>query len=796
MKAKGWGEGREDKGGMMKGFYLLLAVSCRLSIASGQWLEKTVLLPDSCGGLIWPETAVWNTLQHRLFVTGGFADAVVAIDGGTNRRCARIPLPGGSHHVCFNPRSNKLYCTQDANVAVVDCARETVIANPAAGSIPMTLCFDSADNRIYCANNGSSNLTAIDGVTNSVVATIPVRANPQYLCYSPQSNRLYCTYSGDTRITVVNCLTNQVVKTITAPHNVTQLLYYPAGDKVYCIINQPECLGVIDCATDSLFRTVNTRGVPLGLGSNPGAGRVYASIWPESLAVIDAAADTLVKKFRIGVDGAICCDTANRRVFCLGSELATIDGWGDSLVAHRPIGVGLTDMCLGGGTRRLYFVDYARFSVHVFDTELDTLVATIPVGLFVWSLGYNPVDEKVYAPDFEYDQTAVIDAAAVRPIRVLQLPPGAHTMAVGCIPDQDKVYCGNDWGDTITVLDGATDSVIKRFKAEDGSNAFCRLPGTNKLYCLGSNMYAVSVVDCSADSMIDTVRVRENPVALCLNPAASKLYCANHGYAGQESTVSVIDCARDSVVATVRVGTGTCVLCPIAATNRVYCASEQADNISVIDCATDSVVRVIALNSTPTQLCYSSALNKVYCGTSDGCLKVIDTGTDSIVRVLGMPAACSRLCLDTVRNKVYAAFAGADSVVVIDAASDTCIAGIRVGDGPCDLVWSPSRSRVFVANRNSSSISVIRDSGFVGMETGGARAVRRAMPTGTVFRGTLFVPLSPGPDAGIEIVLLDVTGRKVARLRPGRNDVSNLSSGVYFVQSGQVHETAKVAIQR
>jgi hypothetical protein len=60
----------------------------------------------------------------------------------------------------------------------------------------------------------------------------------------------------------------------------------------------------------------------------------------------------------------------------------------------------------------------------------------------------------------------------------------------------------------------------------------------------------------------------------------------------------------------------------------------------------------------------------------------------------------------------------------------------------------------------------------------------------------LFVPLSPGPDAGIEIVLLDVTGRKVARLHPGRNDVSNLGSGVYFVQSGQVHETAKVVIQR
>jgi len=115
----------------MRGSSLLISICLLLAAqASGQWLEKTILLPDSCGGLIWPETAAWNTLQHRLYVTGGFANAVVAIDGGTNRRSARIPLPGGSHHICFNPRSNKLYCTQTASIAVIDCARESVIANP------------------------------------------------------------------------------------------------------------------------------------------------------------------------------------------------------------------------------------------------------------------------------------------------------------------------------------------------------------------------------------------------------------------------------------------------------------------------------------------------------------------------------------------------------------------------------------------------------------------------------------------------------------------------------------------
>jgi hypothetical protein len=44
--------------------------------------------------------------------------------------------------------------------------------------------------------------------------------------------------------------------------------------------------------------------------------------------------------------------------------------------------------------------------------------------------------------------------------------------------------------------------------------------------------------------------------------------------------------------------------------------------------------------------------------------------------------------------------------------------------------------------------------------------------------------------------LLDISGRKVADLHPGANDVSGLSAGVYFVQGGQSGAASKVVIQR
>jgi hypothetical protein len=45
-------------------------------------------------------------------------------------------------------------------------------------------------------------------------------------------------------------------------------------------------------------------------------------------------------------------------------------------------------------------------------------------------------------------------------------------------------------------------------------------------------------------------------------------------------------------------------------------------------------------------------------------------------------------------------------------------------------------------------------------------------------------------------VLLDVSGRKVLDLRPGRNDVRALPAGVYFVRHVVGNRTTKVVVER
>jgi hypothetical protein len=89
---------------------------------------------------------------------------------------------------------------------------------------------------------------------------------------------------------------------------------------------------------------------------------------------------------------------------------------------------------------------------------------------------------------------------------------------------------------------------------------------------------------------------------------------------------------------------------------------------------------------------------------------------------------------------------------------------------------------VYVANYEGSSISVLRDSAG-GVEEAPNAGVR-TRNAATVVRDILFLPEAvSGEQLAVCAQLLDISGRKVLDLHPGANDVSRLSTGVYFVRS-------------
>lgn len=95
--------------------------------------------------------------------------------------------------------------------------------------------------------------------------------------------------------------------------------------------------------------------------------------------------------------------------------------------------------------------------------------------------------------------------------------------------------------------------------------------------------------------------------------------------------------------------------------------------------------------------------------TSQHDLAIFDRRARILTEVLPTGRSPSRVALDAVQNRAFVALAGEDAVDVIDVASSTTLARIRlsVGDGPRDVALTPDRRVLITANAASRTISFL-----------------------------------------------------------------------------------------
>jgi DNA-binding beta-propeller fold protein YncE len=387
----------------------------------------------------------------------------------------------------------------------------------------------------------------------------------------------------------------------------------------------------------------------------------------------------------------------------------------------------------------------------------------------------------------------------------------------------DHLYVGNE-EDTLTVVDGATNEIVKRIHVAYYSSELCLNPTVGKVYNTSGDSDTLNVIDALGDSLMSGKRIRGYPQFMAFNTLLNKLYVlcsddglvrvfdgsgdtlvAEVGFGGQSypyrllwhpganrvfcvtgsdapiDTVFVIDCSSDSVVATTPVGQRYSNMCWDPVNDLVYVSS--ANGVYVLSSAGDSVVAVVPQPSCIyTYICAVPFPNKVYVTRGDW-LYVIDGNSnvvaDSIAINLGV------LACDTRKAKVYGAGRPA---AVIDARKDSVLLTMPLTNRVIDEVaWNSTDSRVYMLDGQNGAIYVIRDT-----TTGVAEPASDPSPKkhadASVCRGGLLHADAPAS-------LFDPTGRRVAALEPGSNDIHGLKLGVYFVKSNDGVLTHKIILQ-
>ncbi len=633
---------------------ILFAALCILtsSVASGQWLERTILLPDSLSGLQFPQTVELNTVNNTVFIADHSRPCAVVLDCSTGQKMARVELSGRVYDACFDPVRNKFYCLSQG-LMVVDgstyAVRRTI---PMPTQTSEFIAYNQTAGKVYVGPYWSSRqpVVAVDCSADTVVGYIDIDSPGKFFCADPDHNKLFITWSDSSALAVVDCATDSIMKLVRLSVLPSVLLYNHISGKLYCA-GQGQFY-IIDAAGDSLLQSLPVARPVRQLGLNPVSNKVYcADRESQTVIVISGQGDSVLARVEdLGAE-SFTFDSLDNLMYCscwdtTGGSFAVIDGRTDSLVATFKSSDFVEDMCYDPVFNRIYA---GGNLVAVIDCAARAIVDSVILWLSPTSMCYCPNGDKVYFAACGENAVGVVDCSRNEMTRLI--PVGELPRFVYYVEEVDKVYCANERDGTVSVIDCSTDSAVATLRVGAKPWDFCHVPQSGRLYCANLDDSFLTVIDLDGDSVIGCVQMAGRTEALAYSPESNRLYCALYW----DSTLSVIDPGPDTVVGSVGVIGVTHILCFVPTTNELVCVGSFLGHaLMVLDCASGIVTDTLWVGTGIMDIVYNPVRHKVF--TADGTswsATVVDCSTWQVDSFVGIEPPPTAIAYDSLADKVY-----------------------------------------------------------------------------------------------------------------------------------------------
>ena len=761
----------------LMGVLLVLVAS-----AFGQRLEHRIVLPDSLTSAKRPSVLLYNPTDTTLWV--GADQCVLVLKPAFGEWVAKVQTQHQVAGICLNPVRNKVYvaCTCDT-LTVVDGSTHSIVRRiPTDGSVAH-LAYSRASDRVFYAT-GDTLLGVVDCASDSVIGSIGANGHIDDICVNSDGTKLYCATSAGLNMQVIDCLGDSLVKTFWTGTGPFHLLYNPLANKVYCSEYEDEDLAIIDAGRDSLLRFISFDYRPGVLGFNPRENKVYCALSTNALAVISGNGDSLLAHaYADGEAKAIACDSLNNVVYAAVSgadRVSLVNGSNNGSMGYLPTGSGPFAVCYAPSAARMYVANQCDATITVAGGSSPQVLATLVLGMQPLALDWAGNLNRVYCADRRRGYLVAIDGDRDSVRTIATLPVLA--LAVQAAPAENKVYCAGrvlPESTAICVVAQPQDSLIRTVTLDGYFDALAYDEPGHRLLCLLTSPHRLVAFDCRNDSLSWSAPAPVEPRDIVLATQENRVFVS--GY----DSVAAYDLETGSRHASIFVGRWPGRLNYVSRHNRVSVAHSLDDTIVFVSAINCSVVGRVAGAGHVRSAVYNRRHDRLYCGGDDSGLVAIDCATLDVTRIPSTSWA-SDLLLDTIADKLYAL---ADNWIrVVDCSANRLVESLPVAYSVGGLTWNPANRRVYVSLIYGSRIRVFYDSTIAAIaETPGSEVRKTRLPT--IVRGVLEMPGgSDFPVArgrGLETsptFLLDVTGRKVMELQPGRNDVSRLGAGIYFVR--------------
>jgi DNA-binding beta-propeller fold protein YncE len=782
----------------MRSIVFLVLVAALAATAFGQTLEKTIWLPDSFGGMRDPDMVLYNPGNNTVFVTGRYERMIAVLDGVTGRKVARIDV-GSVVTFCYNHIDNKLYCAcsaPDVCVYVIDAAGNRVLSVFGTPRYLERLCYNPTENKVYGLGPPSSGkVFVIDCDVDSVVAEVDVGTATEEICCYPEGNKVYCTVSDSESVAVIDCSADTLIKYIFTGQGAYELLYNPVNHRVYLSEDAEDDVVIIDTELDTIANWIPFGYHPSFLAVNTTENKVYVAD-EDDLYIVCGYGDTTLG--RIATNDSVyfqrmVFDTHDDLLFCgtRGSEVAVVDGAGDSLVGLVPLGHRADALAYNPPMNRVYAVS-ARVST--IDGATRQVVDVAGFWFNALAVEYCRSEDKVYCAGD--DGVVAIDALGQRVVGFVPLPfpVGRMEYATDC----HRLYCGQRRadGNLAAIIDTRADTLRAVVEAGYGPHSFAYRPlsaGMAKMYCAADASDSVYVLAADRDSVMYGIEVRTNPIDLVYAEGVDRVFSANE----TDASVSVVDCAPDTVVATICPGAEPYLLGYAPGHERVFVgASASSDRLYLLDARSLELETNRLLAGEPLALAYCATHDKVYCSCDEELLYGFSVPDFVQLCSLRVDDDASGLVYDSALDRLYCLYQDGEWIMAVDCRSDTFAGMVELDGEPFSFAWAPDQRRLFVSLSNMSQVAVINDSLTVGLaDRPGSGNAEDRLQSPTLLSGVLRLEdRIRGGECRTE--LFDITGRRVMDLKPGENDIRRVAPGVYFVRRETDNTTTKVVVQR
>ncbi len=637
--------------------------------------------------------------------------------------------------VYFVPGGNCVYVAdyEDGDLVVVDAATNARKARIELDE-PVFMAYDSHDNKVYMA--GRDSVAVIDPVSHKILHQLDVGQYPIQLCYNPAANKLYCV-AGERRdsVTVVDCSTDAVIARIwfgRTDYDFARPCCNPAGNKVYVSSSRDSTVAVIDGAGDSLIKKISVGAYPIAPIFSPASNKVYCGLFEGTeVAVIDAGPDTLLGPIDLEQHPlALGYNPVSNKLYCgdAAGYIHVIDCGADTVLASLDLDTGDPVFFVFDSVDNQVFCfpDYDQ-CVPVISGTSDTIIGSVRISVDVYypdPACYDPQRNRLYIRNRSTSDLAVVDAPSFEVVAAV--PMNVAPLDGYYVDSQDKLYCSDEQSGLITVINCTTDSLERRILTP-GSDLSSPVYSSvsNKLYydAYTSSGSVILAVDCTHDTFAAVLPVESDQrVTMVYNRAMDRIYWIGNM---ADTTVLVVDCAGDSVFGRVPVGGYPTALACNPDSNRIYCTAYHGDStfISAIDGATDSVVGTVFVHTGSSYydfLCYIPTRDLIVAAGPDASFVVIDGTARQVLRTVPLGDALWQLYLDRGSNKLYGLMSRSD-LAVIDCEDWSLKARLRLAARSGGIAFDTVAERVYVTSPDGHCLSLVdgRTDRFLGLMDAG-----------------------------------------------------------------------------